>query len=128
MIRISFVAPPAVNKCALDISTQVKKPPQTTTPKRPLLTLKNKFKRFYRLSYLTAECSQDKHITPFSSTIFAMPVYFPASMAGHITRLHGGIDLEARTPEGRAVIIQIKKYATAVRKKSLGRILSDFRS
>ena len=28
----------------------------------------------------------------------------------------GGIDLEARTPEGRAVIIQVKKYATAVHK------------
>jgi Restriction endonuclease len=29
----------------------------------------------------------------------------------------GGIDLEARTPEGRAVIIQVKKYATPVRKE-----------
>lgn len=29
----------------------------------------------------------------------------------------GGIDLEARTPDGRAVIIQVKKYATPVRKE-----------
>lgn len=29
----------------------------------------------------------------------------------------GGIDLEARTPEGRAIIIQVKKYAAAVRKE-----------
>ena len=29
----------------------------------------------------------------------------------------GGIDLEARTPEGRAVIIQVKKYATPVHKQ-----------
>ena len=34
----------------------------------------------------------------------------------------GGIDLEARTPEGRAVIIQVKKYATPVRKE----LVEDF--
>jgi hypothetical protein len=76
-------APPAIG-CAQDPSTQAK-PPKITASNRPRPALGNKFKHFYQLEQLTSECSQDKHITPFSSTIFGRMVYF---IANHDLRPH----------------------------------------
>jgi hypothetical protein len=79
------VAPPPAIGCARGPSTQTRKPQKITASNRPRPALGNKFKRFYTFAHLPAEGSPDKHITPFSSTIFAMMVYF---IANHRLRPH----------------------------------------
>jgi hypothetical protein len=78
-IRISFVASLPTIGCAQDPSTQARKPKKIAADNRPRPVSGNKFKRFLKFAHLTNECSQDKHTTPFSSTIFGMTVYFIAN-------------------------------------------------
>jgi hypothetical protein len=70
------VAPPPAIGCAQDPSTQARKPQKIAASNRPRLILGNKFKRFYPFAHLTDVCGPDKHITPFSSTIFGMTVFY----------------------------------------------------
>jgi hypothetical protein len=65
--------------CAPDIPTHVKNPKKIATVNRSLPVLGNKFKPFNQFAHLTHECSQDKHTSPFSSTIFGRMVYFIAN-------------------------------------------------
>jgi hypothetical protein len=72
------VTTPLAPDCALDIPLQVRSPPKITTRNRPLPVSGNKFNRFDPFGIWLMNDGKQKHITPFSSTIF-VPMYFIAN-------------------------------------------------